>query len=117
MRVHPSGRQVSRRQIILRRHAKGVRDSIEESEQGDDVNRLCDLIFGPAGVSQFLDIRSGGVVSSRCDEFRVIEQCAFSGRQSRLIELSLQNRCNASIGGSLDTQEVGVAVQSIRAPV
>jgi hypothetical protein len=101
----------------LRRYAKGVRDAIEEGERGNDVNGFRDLIFGPAGVAQLLNVRGGGFVGSLCDEIRVIEQGAFSGCQSRVIEFTFENRRNALIGGSLNTQEVSVAVESIRAPV
>jgi hypothetical protein len=51
------------------------------------------------------------------DEFGVVEQGTFGRRESRLIEFAFENRRNALIGGSLNTQEVGVAVESIRAPV
>jgi hypothetical protein len=51
------------------------------------------------------------------DQFHIIEQRAFRWSQARVVELALENGIYALIGGSLNTQEVGVAVQSIWAPV
>jgi hypothetical protein len=45
----------------------------------------------------------------------VIHQSALRASQARFIELAFQNCFHAFVGCSLNTQEVGVAVQSIRA--
>lgn len=51
------------------------------------------------------------------DDFGVVEQRAFGGRKAGFVELARDDGRYALFGGSLDTQEVGVAVQSILAAV
>ena len=58
-----------------------------------------------------------GAVSGIGDQLRVVQQGAFSRSEPGFIELPFQNRINTLIVGPLNTQEVSVAVQSIRAPV
>jgi len=118
---HPTG-PVSRgemadRKIVLRRHAERVGHTIEERKHRDHVDGFGDLVFRPTGVAQPLNVGGSRFVRGVCDERGVIEQGAFGRRQARFVKLTLQNRRNALIGGSLNTQEVGVAVESIRAPV
>ena len=112
-----SGSQSAGHQVVLRWHAKCVRHAVEEREHCNHVNGLRDLIFRPPRVTQFLYVRGSGFVSGFCNQLCIIKQRALRSRQTGLIELALQNRRDALIGGSLNTQEVGVAVESIRAPV
>jgi hypothetical protein len=101
----------------LRRDAEGVGHAIEEGEERDNVHRLCNLIFRPAGRAQFQNVGGRRFVSGLRDERGVIEQGALGGRQAGFVEFAFQNGCDAWIAGSLSTQEVSVAVQSIRAAV
>ena len=51
------------------------------------------------------------------DDLDVVEERAFRQRQAGLIQLAFENRRYALIGGSLNTQEVSMAVESIRTTV
>jgi len=104
-------------EIVLRRDAEGVGDAVEEGEQGGDIDGLRNLFFFPACCPEFVDILGGGTVGGIRDEFYIVQQSEFGLGQAGFVELAFQNCCYAFIGCSLDTQEVGVAVQSIRAPV
>lgn len=55
----------------------------------------------------------------RCfgNQLNIFHQGALCGSQSRLVEIALHDSFYALIGGSLNTQEVSMAVQSIRAVV
>jgi hypothetical protein len=59
----------------------------------------------------------GGARGVFGDLFGVNQQSALCWRQAGLIEFAFQNRGYALIGGSLNPQEVSVAVQSIRAAI
>jgi hypothetical protein len=111
------GRDFAGGEVIHGGDAEGVGYSIEEGEHGGDVDGFGDLIFGPAGVAQLLDVGSGGAGGGLGDQFHVVEQDALGERQAGFVELAFENRGNALIGGSLDTQEVGVAVESIGAAI
>jgi hypothetical protein len=106
-------RELSRRQIILRRNAEGIGDAIEEGEHRGDVDGFRDLILFPSGVAQFLDVIRGGTAGGFGDELHVIEQNPLGRSQSGFIELTFENCAYALIAGSLDPQEVGMTVQSI----
>ena len=51
------------------------------------------------------------------NQFRIIKQRALGRSQAGFIEVALKYGFDTLIGCSLNTQEVGMAVQSIRAPV
>jgi hypothetical protein len=51
------------------------------------------------------------------NQFHIFEQRALGGRKARLVKLAFDDCFYTLIGCSLNPQEVGVAVQSIRAPV
>jgi hypothetical protein len=112
-----SGSELSCDEIVLRRHTKSICHAIEKREHRDDIDCLCDLILIPARAAQLFDIRARGFGRCRGDEFCVVEQRSFCGRQPCFIEFALQDCFNASICCPLNTQEVSVAVQSIRTPV
>src|SRR5271165_38771 len=117
-RLHPGlRRHPAQRQIVLRRHAKRIGDTVEEGEQRRDVNRLGDLLLSPAVVAQPLDVFRGRAVRRFGYKLHVLHEGVLRLRQARLVEFALQYRIHALIVGPLNTQEVGMAVQSIRAPV
>ncbi|MGB8653973.1 MAG: hypothetical protein WCD23_05595 [Candidatus Acidiferrales bacterium] len=101
----------------MRRNAEGVGNAIEEGEHRGDVDGFGDLIFGPAGVAQFLDIGVRGPVGIYRDFLDVIEKRAFGWSEASFVELAFEDCRYAFVGGSLDTQEVGVGVQSIRTAI
>jgi hypothetical protein len=109
--------QFSRREVILGGNAERIRHAVEERKHCRDVNRFGNLFLVPACIAQFLNVLVGGLIGCLCYQLNILEQSAFRGRKPSLLELALKNRINALITGSLNTQEVGVAVQSIRAPV
>jgi hypothetical protein len=59
----------------------------------------------------------GGARGISGDLLDINQQGAFGGRQAGRIEFTFQNCSYALIGGSLNTQEVSVAVQSIGAAI
>src|SRR5215469_879562 len=59
----------------------------------------------------------GGAIRSIGNDPGVVHQRALGGREARILEFACENRRDALIIGSLDTQEVSVAVESIRAAV
>ena len=112
-----SGRQFARFEIVLGRDAEGVGDAVEKGEQCRDVYGLGNLVFLPADGPEFLNILDGGAVGGVGNELHIRQENSFRFCKARLFELALQNCRYALIGCSLNTQEVSVAVQSIRAPV
>ncbi len=114
---YPSGSHAPIEKVILRGDAKSVRHAIEEREQSDHVNGFRDLVFAPACIAEFLDVGCGGLGSRLGNQLGVIEQRALGRSQPCFIELAFENCLNALVGCSLNTQEVGVAVESIRAPI
>lgn len=110
-------RQLPRNQIILRRHAKRIRHSVEEGEHGRHVDSLGNLVFAPAGIAQLLHVLVRRAGSILCNQLHVVEQYALGRSQSGLLEFALENRRYALIGSSLNPQEVSMAVQSIRTAV
>jgi hypothetical protein len=101
----------------LRGHSKGVRYPIKKREQRDDVNRFRNLIFAPASVAQFLNVVGGGAVCSVRDQFYIAEKSTLGGRKAGFVEFAFENCTYTFISGSLNTQEVSMTVQSIRAAV
>jgi len=101
----------------LRGDTKSVRYTVEEGEHRNNVDRFRNLILAPAASAQFLNIIGSRAICRFCNQFHVVEQRAFGRSQARLIELTLENRVYALIACSLNTQEVHMTVQSIRAMV
>src|SRR5271166_29674 len=116
-RINLLGCHFSFLEIVLCGNAKGVCNSIEKCEQSCNVNRFRDLIFFPACLSKLLNVLSGGAISGVSNQFGIIQQGTFRGGEAGLVQLAFESRDYALIGGSLDTQEVSVAVQSIRAAI
>ena len=112
-----SGSHFPDHEVILRRYSKRIGDAIEEGEHSNDVDGFRDLVFGPAGGAKFFDIFGGGTIGGFGDELGVVQQNALRLGQARFIELAFENGCDSLIGGSLNPQEVSVAVQSIRAAI
>ena len=106
-------RHLAEYKIVLRRNAEGVSHAIEEGEHRDDVHRFGDLVFAPAVVAQLLNVVSGGTVGRIRDEPGVLQQRAFGRSEASAVEFAFQNCRYALVIGSLNPQEVGVAVESI----
>ena len=113
IRVAELGCHLPASQIILRRDAKGVCDAVEKREQSCDVDRFRNLVFFPACVPDLLNIFSSGTISRVCDQLRIIQQSAIGGAKAGFVQFAFENCGYTLIGCSLDTQEVGMTVQSI----
>jgi len=112
-----SGRHFSFLKIVLCWNAKGVRDSIEKCEHGRDVDGFRNLIFIPACVSKLLHVLRGRAISGLGNQPGIIQQQTLRHAEAGFIQFALENCGYALIGGSLNTQEVSVAVQSIRTSI
>jgi len=112
-----SRRELSGRKIVLRRYSECVGHAIEERKQRDHVNRFRDLLFAPARVSQPLDVFCRGTGGRMGNQLRVVEQHPFSGGQIGLIERTFHDGFDGFVRCSLNTQEVSVAVESIRTSI
>lgn len=104
-------------EIVLRRNTEGVGYSVEKGEERCDVDSLSNLFFFPTCCSESFDVLGGGAIGSVCDELYILHQDELRPGQAGFLQLAFQNCSYALIGCSLDTQEVGMAVQSIRTPV
>ena len=102
---------------MLRRYSESIGHAIEERKHRNDVHRLGDLLLRPAVAAQFLDTLRRRAIRSVNNGLPVVHQRALAGGEARFLELACENRRDALIIGSLDTKEVGVAVESIRAAV
>jgi hypothetical protein len=110
-------RHMPNAKVVLRRHAKRIRHPVKESKHRGDVDGLRNLILAPAQVTQLLHITMGRARCRPSDDLDIVEERAFRQRQAGLIQLAFENRRYALIGSSLNTQEVSMAVESIRTTV
>ena len=117
-RVVPTSRcQFPNCEVVLRSNAEGVCDAIEESKQTRDIYGFGNLFFFPSCGAQLLHILRGGSVSGPCNQFHIDQQDMLRRRKARFVKLAFDDCFYTLIGCSLDPQEVGMAVQSIRTPV
>ena len=75
------------------------------------------MVFAPALVAKILNIVTSGVVRRFGDKPGVIQQCALWHGEAGFVEFTLENRGYTLVIGSLNPQEVSVAVESIRTSV
>jgi hypothetical protein len=92
--------------IALRRNAKGIGHSIEESEHCSNVHRFGYLWLGPAMIPKSLYVLCRGAVCSLCDLGDIFEKNTLSMAQASLVELAFCNRLYCLLFGSLNPQEV-----------
>lgn len=104
-------------QVILRRNPERIRHTIEESEHRGDVDRFGDLRFGPAKVAQLLHILVRRAIRCFRNLGHVLKQPSLGITQSGPVQIAMCDRLDCSLFGSLNTQEVGMRVQSIRTAV
>ena len=71
---------VSQRKVVLWWNAERVGHAIEEREHRDDVDRLGDLLFAPAMVTEPLNVINGGAVSPFGNQLGVLQQRVLGGR-------------------------------------
>jgi hypothetical protein len=112
-----SRRELSSREIVLRSDAKGIGDAIEERKHGGHIHRFRNLLFFPSAITKFLHVFRGRLVSGLRHQLCIFEQQTLGRCQPSFIELAFDDCLYALICGSLNPQEVSMAVQSIRAPV
>jgi hypothetical protein len=101
----------------LRRDTECISNPIEKGKHGGDINRLGNLVFFPSRIAQPLHVLRSSFVGGLGNQFYIFQEDTFTRSEAGFVELAFSNRLYASIGGSLNTQEVGMAVQSIRAAV
>jgi hypothetical protein len=104
-------------EVVLGGNAEGISNPIEKGEHCGDVDSFRDLLFFPAEVTKFLNILGGRTIGGVGDQLDVIQQSALRRSEARFVKLTFNDGLYTLIRCSLDTQEVGVAVQSIRATV
>ena len=75
------------------------------------------MILAPALVAKSLNIVGSGAVRRLGDEPGVVQQRTLSRSQAGFVELARENRGYTLVIGSLNPQEVCVAVESIRTSV
>jgi hypothetical protein len=103
--------------VILGGNPESIGDAIEEGKHRGDVHGFGDLVFGPTCVAHFLNVGARRAQGGVGEEFDAGHQDVLGRSQARFIEIAFQHRCHTLIVGSLNTQEVGMAVQSIRTTV
>jgi len=101
----------------LGRDAESIGDAIEEGKHSSDIHCLRNLFFLPARIPQSLNIHGSGFVCSFCDQLHVFQQGSLARGETRFVKFAFDDCLYALICGSLNTQEVSVTVQSIRAPI
>jgi hypothetical protein len=112
--IHRHSRfQFPRSEVVLRRDTEGVGDAIEKGEHRGDVDGFCDLVFCPACVTKFLNILGGRAVGSVGDQLDIVQQSALRRIQPCFVKFAFDDSLYAFILCSLDTQEVGMTIQSI----
>ena len=68
-------------------------------------------------VAKHLHILGRGAICGLGDFLNIGEQRSFGGSEPSLSQLAFENCFDALITGSLNTQEVGMTVESIRAAI
>ena len=112
-----SRRQFSGREILLGRNAKGICNAVKESEHCSDIHCLGNLFFLPTHIAELLHILRGCFVSSFRNQLHVLQQGPLAGSETGFGKFAFDDCLYALIGGSLNTQEVSMAVESIRTTV
>ena len=101
----------------MRRNTESIGDTVKESKHGRDVHRLGNLFFLPAYIAELLRVLGRGLVSSFRDQLYIFQKCALTRTETGLVKIALEDCFYALISGSLNTQEVSMTVQSIRATI
>ena len=101
----------------MRRNAESIGDAVEKSEHCSDIYCLGNLFLLPAYVTEVLHILHGCLVSSFGHQLYEVQQRLLACSETGFVKLAFDDCLYALIGGSLNTQEVSVAVQSIRTTV
>jgi hypothetical protein len=110
-------RQFAGGQIILGRNSKRICHAIEKRKQRGHVHRFSNLVFSPSRIAQLLYIVRCGASGIASNQLGIVQQDSLGRSQSRLLQLAGENGLYALVCCSLNTQEVSMAVQSIRTPV
>jgi|ERR1700678_289579 len=100
-------------EIALGRNSESVRDPVEESKHGRDVDRFGNLRICPAVITQDLYVLRHGTVSRLSHFGDVLEQYSVWVVQPGLFEVSRDQCLHRLFFCSLNPQEVSVRVQSI----
>jgi hypothetical protein len=101
----------------LGRDSKSICDTVKESEHCGDIHRLGNLFFLPARVAELLHVLRSCLVRSSSNQLDVLEKCPLTCGEAGFVNFALDDCLYALICGSLNPQEVSVAVQSIRTTI
>ncbi len=109
--------QFSGREVVLGRNPKGICDAVKEGEHCSDIHCLGNLFFLPAYVAELLHILHGCFVCRFRNQLHVLQQSPLARSEAGFVKFALDDCLYALICGSLNTQEVSMAVESIRTAV
>ena len=104
-------------QITLRRNAERISHPVEKGEHRRNVNRLRDLGLAPSEIAQRLHVGGRGAIGCLGHLGDVFKQNAVCIVELRLCKVAGGQRLDCFFFGSLNTQEVGMRIQSIRATI
>jgi len=97
----------------LRRHSERIRHAIEKRKHRRHVNGFRNLILTPTGIAQRLHIGGRRVRRIHRQLADVLKQRQLRRTQPRIAEPAFDDRRYAFFTRSLNTQEVGMRIQSI----
>jgi len=106
-----------RQQVVLRGHSKSIGNAVEEGEYCDYVNRFRDLLFPPASLPELLNVIMRRAAGGLGDQLGIVKQSALGRGELSALEPTFGKRTNRLISSSLNPQEVGVTIDSIRTAV
>jgi hypothetical protein len=103
--------------IALWSDAERIRHAIEKGKHCRNVNSFSNLRLGPSVIAQLLHILFGGAIRRFRNLGDVIEQRAVRGAQACFLQIAIRDGLYGLFFCSLNTQEVCMRVQSIRAAI
>ena len=103
--------------IALGSYPECIRNPVKEREHRRDVYRLGNLRFRPPMVAKLLHIFGSGAVGRLGHLGHILKQRTIGRTEPCFVQFTVGKRLYCSFFGSLNTQEVGMRVQSIRTAV
>ena len=101
----------------MRRNAEGIGDTIKKSEHCSVIDCFRNLFLFPACVAELLHMLRGCLVSGFRNQLYIFQKGALTRTETSLFKIAVEDRFHALICGSLNTQEVSMAVESIWATI
>jgi hypothetical protein len=104
-------------EIALWSYSEGIRDPIEEGEHRGDIDSFSDLWLGPSMIPEALNVFVGGAIRRLRHLGDVVKQRTLCVAQAGFFQFAVCYRLHHIFFCSLNTQEVCMRVQSIRATI